>query len=433
MARIDVARFTPAVRSQLVDEPPSLTVEALAPGRRVIVRASCEDATGVQFSSWAEYTADDKGSVQIATAAPHAGTFDAVDAYGLWWSMRGDERQPFTLSLDGVPTSVAAYVDGEAVAHATIDRVFAVPGMRSTPFREGDVIGELFLPAVVPAPAVITLGGSGGGLHWAEPMAALLAAHGYVALALAYFGMPGLPPSLAEVPVEYVHRAAAALLHHDAVIGEGIGVIGTSRGAELGLLAASLDPAISAIVGYCASTVLWGSVDTEQTEPRSAWTVGGKPAGYVVPDSRVIDRALSRPTIRLASALGGALDAAIPRAAEIALERIRGAVLFVSGGDDRMWPSSRLATFGMERLAAHRHPFERVHLRYAGAGHALSQIPGLPVAETTVRHPVDGEMYELGGTRAANAAAALDAWPRVLQFLARNLGAERRASAATSR
>jgi dienelactone hydrolase len=50
-------------------------------------------------------------------------------------------------------------------------------------------------------PGVILIGGSEGGLH--EVDAALLAAHGFSVLALAYFGMPGVPPTIVDIPLEY--------------------------------------------------------------------------------------------------------------------------------------------------------------------------------------------------------------------------------------
>lgn len=45
------------------------------------------------------------------------------------------------------------------------------------------------------------LGCSEGGLH--KDDAALLATHGYAVLALAYFGMAGVPAHLVEVPLEW--------------------------------------------------------------------------------------------------------------------------------------------------------------------------------------------------------------------------------------
>ncbi|HEX8259840.1 MAG TPA: hypothetical protein VF558_06050 [Rubrobacteraceae bacterium] len=62
------------------------------------------------------------------------------------------------------------------------------------PVREGGLVGTFFRPSTPgPHPAVIVLGGSDGGLR--EGSAAVIARQGYATLALAYFGVEGLPPS----------------------------------------------------------------------------------------------------------------------------------------------------------------------------------------------------------------------------------------------
>jgi dienelactone hydrolase len=107
-------------------------------------------------------------------------------------------------------------------------------------------------------------------------------------------------------------------------------------------------------------------------------------------------------------------------AAAIAVERIRGPVLLLSGEDDRLWPSPILAEIAAARLAAHKRPV--THLRYSGAGHMIGPV-GLPGTANTILHPLRGLSMALGGTPAGNAAAADDSWPRVLQFLQTSLDA----------
>ena len=55
-------------------------------------------------------------------------------------------------------------------------------------------------------PAIILLGGSEGGDLMAR-FAPLFAAHGYLAVSVAYFKEPGLPQTLVDVPVETIGRA----------------------------------------------------------------------------------------------------------------------------------------------------------------------------------------------------------------------------------
>jgi len=76
----------------------------------------------------------------------------------------------------------------------------------------------------------------------------------------AYFGVPGLPDRLAQIPVETVERAASWLLARDDVGLGRVAVMGQSRGGELALLAgASLD-VIGAVVGVVLSGVVWCGV-----------------------------------------------------------------------------------------------------------------------------------------------------------------------------
>jgi dienelactone hydrolase len=95
-------------------------------------------------------------------------------------------------------------------------------------------------------------------------------------------------------------------------------------------------------------------------------------------------------------------------------------VLLVSGDDDRLWPSPRLAEIAVARLTAHGRA--ATHLCYPGAGHMIGPR-GLPATANTIIHPLRSRALALGGTPVANAAAAADSWPRVLTFLRTSLAA----------
>jgi dienelactone hydrolase len=96
------------------------------------------------------------------------------------------------------------------------------------------------------------------------------------------------------------------------------------------------------------------------------------------------------------------------------VERTRGPILLVSGGDDAMWDSTRLADIAVDRAAAHgKH--DVTHLRYPAAGHQIS-VPGAPTLASAA-HPVHKATLALGGTPDANDAASSDSWPQVVAFL----------------
>jgi hypothetical protein len=55
-------------------------------------------------------------------------------------------------------------------------------------------------------------------------------------------------------------------------------------------------------------------------------------------------------------------------------------------------------------------------------GHTSAGVPGTPVVMEARRHPLTGGRYSFGGTRAGNAHARADSWPRVVAFLRDALG-----------
>jgi dienelactone hydrolase len=84
-----------------------------------------------------------------------------------------------------------------------------------------------------------------------ETVATALAEAGFASLALAYFGVTDLPDRLAEIPVETVERGLLWLRDHPSVGGLRVGLVGSSKGGELALLAASrFSEHLSAVVGF---------------------------------------------------------------------------------------------------------------------------------------------------------------------------------------
>ena len=88
--------------------------------------------------------------------------------------------------------------------------------------------------------------------------AAHLAARGYAALALAYFGTEHLPPTLAEIPLEYFETALAWLARQPEVDPDRLGVAGVLRGGELALLLGATFPALRAVVADVPSPCAQG-------------------------------------------------------------------------------------------------------------------------------------------------------------------------------
>ncbi|MBN2296012.1 MAG: alpha/beta fold hydrolase [Pirellulales bacterium] len=294
----------------------------------------------------------------------------------------------------------------------------------------GRIVGRLHLPDREGRyPGVVVLGGSGGGLNWSADVAAQLAQNGYAALALAYFGMPSLPKTLVNIEIEYFEAAFDWLKRQSSVNSTHLALVGGSRGGELALQLAASFPSIAVVVCYAPSSVRWGPVGGLATIGKPAWKWQGQPLPQM-PRPRLI---------RLASELGklilsrvfrvpyretplfetALMDERAVQEATIPVERIRGPVLLISGTDDQLWPSTMMCEMITDRLKANSHPFIYKHLKYEGAGHAIS-LPDLQpdCYPIKVRHRITGITYALGGTPEANAIASKDAWKEVLKFLA---------------
>lgn len=400
----------------MMDERLAVAVTGLKPRQPVIIRASTQDADGRLWQSHADFFADPQGEVDLSKQAPADGTYAGADPMGLIRSMNlpgaDYNRARFTYKrADPLTFRFSVEVDGRTVVASDVTRRFMRPEAKAIDVRDGGVVGTLFTPqGVGPFPGIIVLGGSEGGLS-SEHVAALLSHHGYAALALAYFGAEGLPPSLEEIPLEYFKRAIDWMNQQRAVRAGGVGMVGTSKGAEAALLIGSHYKEVRAVVGYVPSGVVWSCICA--TTDKSSWSLGVKSIPFIPqasdPTYRPPQGFPIRPAVNYAYRLRN--REAVERAA-IPVERINGPVLLISGRDDQLWPSTVLAEMVMDRLRRRGHRFPDEQLAYESAGHQIGKAY-LPAGSTLIA----GGRLATGGTPEGNAGAQEDSWPRVLKFL----------------
>jgi dienelactone hydrolase len=354
-----------APRDGLIDAPPRIHIADAPDG--AVVRAT---------------TVDEQGRRWISTTPVAAVRRDAARPL---WSMRHGS-DVFYASPSGFDVRLDLIADGRSVAHTTLRRRWTAPGVRHEPVRDG-LYGEVFEPAGSGRrPAALVIGGSDGGLSTAGE-AALLASHGYPAMALAYFKEPGLPRALEDIPLEYFARAVERLRARPDVDPRRVAVIGASRGGEAALLIGATYPRlVHGVVGLVPSDVVMPSPDGHST----AWTLHGRPVAHV-------------PAGEFANP-----DPSDAPDAFIQAERIDGPILTVSGGDDALWPSSGFTTVLHRRLDERRFAHTHEDLQFADAGHLVgSAIPYLPAAVVA----------QYGGSARADAAGRAAAWPRILSFM----------------
>lgn len=417
----------------LVDEAVEVTVRGQDPGDRIRVQAFMRDDRNVEWNSVAVFETGDDGVVSTAVDRSVGGTYTGVDPAGLYWSMidaagEGDPSSFAASSLKPKTMTIVAEHNGRELARAELERRFIDPGVEIRDIREDGIVATLFLPpGGGPAPAVVTLGGSGGGMGGARETAALLASHGFVAMSLAYFAMEDLPPHLIEIPLEYFEGALTWLREHEAVDGNRVAISGVSRGGELVLLLGSTFPElIDAVIAWVPSSVLWAGIGPGNSAIGSpSWSYQGKPLPFmpdrVTPeqDAEILGH---EPVALTRRYLINLEDRAAVREAAIPVERLQSPVLLISGEDDAMWPSTLMANMVVERLEEHNFQYPYKHLHYAGAGHGI-RAPHLPTTVSSGRHPIRGFMVARGGEPADHARAQRAVWPEVLAFLKATLGA----------
>ena len=328
--------------SGLADAPVRIDVRGLRGGERATLDAAWADAGGAVWASRTPVRADGDGAVRLA----------GVDGMRFLWGMR--PRRPIGGPQGFVPRATGAsdvrlslVAGGRTLARGALSRRIAPASvrLRRLTVRRDGVYGYLFSPAGrTRRPAVLAFGGSGGG-DTVISDAGLLAAHGYPALALAYFKAPGLPSRLERIPLEYFARAARILRREPAADPRRIVAMGGSYGGEAALLIAATFPRLfHGAIGLVPNVSISPSTESFAIP---AWSYRGK--------------GLS------------------PQ--PIALGRIDAPILTAGAGLDNVWNSPQ---FVREIVAFRRDAHTRFHdtsVTYAKAGHDVgAAVPYLPAA-----------------------------------------------------
>lgn len=393
----------------------SVRVEGAEPGADVTVHSSMWG-----YAGWATFAADAEGEVDTAEDAPLAGSYEGVSAEGLVWSMELlSQEQGYSFDV-----ALVAESDGEETVSATLPRASLSDGLVAESVSD-PVVGVVYKPAdaTEPLPALVILGGSEGGTP--ELRAAYLAGYGYLTLGLAYFGEPGLPAGLTDIPMEYFADAIAYLEARPDVDDNRIGVLGGSRGGELALMLGARFAQLKVVVAEIPSHVRWGSASVQDA---SAWSEGGVPLSYLTNTSGTLPTPETLPdgTIgyRLTPVFEVALDEADPATLDdvtIRVEQIQGPVLMFAGDDDGIWPSCRMAQAAMDRLSSSGHSdqyADGVHC-FADSGHHVP-TPGWSTTDSYAGG-IGSTKYIYGGTPKGVAHAQRDGLEVLKDFLAEQL------------
>jgi hypothetical protein len=372
--------------------------------------------------SQATFISDDEGFVNTAKSPSVSGKYEGLDPIGLFWSMKlinEPETLPENLTRINENSGISLYfdveIDGEITAQENMEVLRTLPEIEFENIRENDLTANFYYPSNKNnLPAVIVVSGSEGGISTPDIVASVLASHGYAALALAYFDLPGLPPILEEIPLEYVEKAIKWLNNHKSVESGRLAMMGTSKGAELTLISASMFTEIKAVIAASPSHVIFQSSNPDpESTPKSSWTYKRSPLTFVPfiiteKFTNQFESGFPEHLEYLPLYENSLVDKDAIQKARINVEKINGPILLISGSDDRVWPSKEMAEKVMDKLESFKFPHPYIHLNYEGAGHMVAR-PGFM--------PWPTPYYVKGGLLAINGQSQADVWNNILEFL----------------
>ncbi len=383
------------VSTVLYSLPFWVRVTGAAPGESVSLSSKLQN-----YSAQGTFVASSTGEIDTARDAPVSGSYAGVDPEGLVWSM---VPVPETIGNSFDVTFEAHASSQAATATATLHRPGMGTGTRSVPVSTSTVKGNFFKwQGTQKRPAVLVLGGSECNLNYTAFDASYVSTLGFDALAIDYCSSAHV---ISEVPIEAVTAAIDWLVAQPEVDATRIGVFGASRGGELALQLAALDPRVKAVVALVPSPYRWGDTDTGS---KSAWSWRGSPLPIVpgTPGAQAVEETLpdGGSAYRFSPMFVDMLAAATPteiQAATIPFAATSAQFLLVGAEDDGVWPSCPFVEQAWSMLEDAGHPAGHAadsRLCIAQAGHALG-APGWPTDQGySFYNPALGGSMVMGGT-----------------------------------
>lgn len=419
-------RFTYSPGAEVMQgSPVTVRLEGLPAGSSVRITAERRFGRPAGLHrSWAGFTADAAGRIDLSRAVARDGTYEGIDRAGLFWSMQA-AKDPLPADWKVGEVRLTAVVGGQIVAEGLVRLIGFDPAVTDEAVPGFPAARLYRLPGGKPRPVVVVLHGADGNTGASERYGRKLASLGYAVVGLPYYSpdwgpqgppkaIPELPGSFIDIRIDQIADLRAWLKTRPGVDASRIALFGGSKGAEFALLAASKYSWITSVVAFSPSDLVWEGWGLEMLEAegtRSSFAYQGKPLPFM-PYKGFVDGLLAGPKADLLKIHeeGRAAHPDREAAARIRIEDFPGPVMLVAGGDDRQWKSGAMAR-SLEKVRKAR-GLDTTLLLYPEAGHDVGGDGWVPTL---------GEVARGGGSAAANARAQADAWPKVLAFLKRTL------------
>lgn len=277
--------------SELADESFNIVIDGLKPRETYRVEMYLSDyycinapmllAHDVLWKSTATFVSDKNGIIDISQTPSCSGSYEGISTMGLFFNAKPltNKRKKLPNTLSEIPLLDHFFVDIKIMQGNTViaERTFTRHYM-SLQISHKDIYGKHFQGRLfydkkaIKAAALIIVSGSEGRIEKAQNIAQLLSSRGYICLAVAYFGLEGLPKHLERIPLECLVEAKNYLHQHPQVDSERIGIYGRSKGAELVLAEESLFNDVQCLVLNSPSDVVYEGIKGKWNSHTSSWT-----------------------------------------------------------------------------------------------------------------------------------------------------------------
>lgn len=433
--RTDIKINVQPNRKVLLGEQIIIEVSGLQAQEKVTVHARRIDNTDNLWYSRAVYEADAKGSVTNIASPAVEGSYSGVDPAGLFWSMvtlrNNVHLEEYSEKLTPIADTEIGKdilffdieVGARIIGSARVEVVKALADVQCEQAKEEGLAANFYYPkGKKDLPVIILVSGSEGGIAGQDHYGSILASHGYATLALAYFGLPGLPVNLERIPLEYFEKAIRWVKKQRVVDPDKVVVMGWSKGGELALLLGSYFPEVRGVIAISPAHVVFQGVNMKSFHAKSSWSYHKKSLPYVplnLWESAKVYYQISikkkkKQVVGLPVYEASLNNESAVRDALIEVEKINGPVLLISGGDDQMWPAHNMCEAVVQRLRENSFAHGYQHLAHPEGGH---MVIGPGYSPTTY---LNESFFALGGSPEGNGRAQVKSWQYILEFLANN-------------
>ncbi|MEP0265365.1 acyl-CoA thioester hydrolase/BAAT C-terminal domain-containing protein [Dokdonia sp.] len=267
-------------------------------------------------------------------------------------------------------------------------------------------------------PLVIVVPGSGGSYIPNKKLYGLVFS-GYDVLSIAYFGESNLPQKIELIPLEYLKEVV--LWSKKKFPERKIVLLGISKGAEYSLAFASNYDLIDGLICYSPSSfILPNHIGVQKKESqKSSWSLHGNEVPFARlspfndPAGKIVYKNYITPIFNNAEQI---------KKSRIQVENSMCHILLLSGEDDLVWPSYKMAN--LIKSEAEKNKQERIltHISYKDCGHQFvwfdQEVPQKRTEYQSMNLTgIKKHKFLYGGTQEGTINAMINSRIQVLRFL----------------